>query len=103
MGRLHSLRGCLLAWLHCLVMGFERMNWLFDHTEVITLIAALAMIVFIISTMILLAASKTIEASDLQGAPETLGDFPPFTQEEIERIRAVGQKDQQQIERNKNE
>lgn len=100
MGRLHTLRGCLLAWLHCLVMGFERMNWLFEHTEVVTLIAALTLAALIIGTMMVLAASKTPEASDLQGAPETLGDFPPFTQEEIERIRAVGQKDQQQIERN---
>lgn len=54
------------------------------------------MIVSIIG-LIVFASGKTIEAGDLQGAPETLGDFPPFSKEEIERLRQQIQDDSKKI------
>lgn len=54
------------------------MNWLFDHTEVITVIALVLLPILMIGGMMVIAGGKAPEVSDLQGAPETLGDFPPL-------------------------
>lgn len=54
------------------------MNWIYDHTEVITTAALILIPIFMIGGMMILASGNTPEVSDLQGAPETLGDFPPL-------------------------
>lgn len=78
------------------------MTWIFEHTEVITLIATIAVPILILGGMTILAGGDTPEASDLQGFPETLGDFPPFSQDEIARIRELGQADMRQIREQEN-
>lgn len=77
----------ILVELHCSFMDLERMNWIYEHTEVLTLGTLIFMTVGIVATMLLLASGEMPEATELQGAPETLGDFPPFTEEEIATIR----------------
>ena len=54
------------------------MNWIYDHTEVITTAALILIPILMIGGMMILASGNTPEVSDLQGAPETLGDFPPL-------------------------
>lgn len=67
-----------LACIHFIVMGVTRMNWLLEHTQAATIIAIVGYIIFMGVIMAILASGITIEAGDLQGAPETLGDFPPL-------------------------
>lgn len=60
-------------------------DWLFEHTEVITFLTILGMTLTIVGGIaVMLISGDTPEALDLQGAPETLGDFPPITEEEIQ-------------------
>ncbi len=54
------------------------MTWLFDHTEVITLIAIGLITVSLLGIIFFYGVKDTPEVSDLQGFPETLGDFPPL-------------------------
>lgn len=67
-----------LVWIHCTFMGVARMNWLYEHTEVITVAAIFIVPLLMFCAIVLLASGKTPEVEDLQGAPETLGDFPPL-------------------------
>lgn len=76
------------------------MNWILENTQTSTIIAIFAIIAFFAIAIILMASGETPEAAELQGAPETLGDFPPFSKEEIERLRELGQRDMQAIKEN---
>lgn len=54
------------------------MSWLYDNIKLITFLAIITIILIVIFGIIATSTSKTPEASDLQGFPETLGDFPPL-------------------------
>ena len=52
------------------------MNWIYDNAELLTIVALTAMPIALIVSLILLAAAKTPETSDLEDYP--LGDYPPL-------------------------
>lgn len=65
------------------------MSWILEHTEVITVAALVVVPLLMIGGMMLIAGGKAPEVSDLQGAPETLGDFPPLEKGWIELTNDV--------------
>lgn len=54
------------------------MSWIFEHTEVATIVALVIVPLSMMGLIMFLASGDAPEVSDLQGAPETLGDFPPM-------------------------
>lgn len=54
------------------------MNWLLENEQTITLTVLVVMPMFIFGFGLLISSRHTPEEPDLQGAPETLGDFPPL-------------------------
>jgi len=45
------------------------MTWIYDHTEVLTVVAIFILVVGIIGTCAVIAAAGAPEASELEGAP----------------------------------
>jgi len=53
------------------------MNWVLDHAELLTA-AAIFVVPLAFALFIAYLYRNTPEVSDVQGEPETLGDFPPL-------------------------
>lgn len=60
----------ILVGVHRILMGIQRMIWIYDHTEVVTLIALIATPILMFTVIILIASGNTPEAEELEGFPD---------------------------------
>jgi hypothetical protein len=85
MGCNNRLRLHNMAQLYCFIVG-DTMTWVVEHSDGLTQFALIAIPTILVFVLVIVGATKTPEASDLDGYP-IAADYPPLSEENIVELR----------------